>query len=111
VTRFEIGERRVLVKESRLTAQAHRLELDGVVGFDERVDMRARLWLGSKAGEELKKAVPDQTLPLRVRGTLATPQVTPDLKASDLLKAAGTGGVLDRAKKEVEDRLKGLLPK
>jgi hypothetical protein len=111
LTRFEIAERRVLVKESRLTAQAHRLELDGVVGFDERADLKARLWLGSKAGEELKKAVPDQTLPLRVRGTLSKPQVTPDLKASDLLKAAGTGGVLDRAKKEVEDRLKGLLPK
>lgn len=118
-SRFTVAQQRVEVLETKMTAQAHRLDLKGVVTFDQRVDLTARLWLGSKAGEELKRVLPDQTLPLRIRNTLAQPQVVPDLKTSDLMQAAlptpaeilkDPKKALDEAKK-LKDRWKELLPK
>ena len=58
-------------------------------------------------------------LPLRVRGPLERPQVTPDLKASDLLQGVlpkpedllkDPKKALDEAKK-LKDRWKELLPR
>jgi hypothetical protein len=118
-SRFEVGHERVDVKEARLVAKEHRIDMAGHVTFAQQADLGVRLWLGSKAGEELGRVLPDASIPMRVRGPLDKPQVTPDLKAADLLKGAlpTPGDVLKDPKKALEeakklkDRWKELLPK
>lgn len=122
-SRFEVGQERVDVKEAKMVAKEHRVEMSGSVSFAQQADLAVRLWLGSKAGEELQRVLPDQTIPLRVRGALDKPQVTPDLKAGDLLKGAlpkptdlledlkkDPKKALEDAKK-LKDRWKELLPR
>lgn len=114
-SRFEVGNRRVDVKETHLTGSALRIDLSGTVEFDQRVALAARLWIGSRAGEALKRAVPDQTLPLKITNTLDKPRVLPDLNAADLLKGAlpgllpGGGESPEALKKRLEDELKKRL--
>ena len=118
-SKFTIAQERVEVLETKMLARSHRLDLKGVVTFDQRVDLAARLWMGSKAGDELKRVLPDQTIPLRIRNTLTQPQVLLDLKASELLKGAlpTPADILKDPKKALEeakklkDRWKELLPK
>jgi hypothetical protein len=89
-SRFEIAKERIDVKESRLTGTSTRIDMTGVVHFDQRVDLATRLWIGSRGGEQLKKVIPDQTLPLRVTGTLEKPKIVHDVKVGDLLKGGLT---------------------
>lgn len=127
LSRFRVGQRRLTLEETRLTGEALRLDMTGTVTFEQQADLAARLWLGSAAGSALKPVVPDQTIPLRIRGRLDKPQVLPDLKASDLLKGAvgdllpkpadllpGSGQdptkKLEDEAKKLKDRFKGLLP-
>lgn len=85
-SRFEVGNRRLDVKEARLTGSTTRVDMNGTVGFDQHVDLAAQLWIGSRAGDQLRKVRPDQTIPLRITGTLDKPKVQPNLNIGDLLK-------------------------
>jgi hypothetical protein len=85
-SRFTIGERAVRLEEVRLTAERASLVFSGKVGFDGRTDLRVPLRLGGDAGKAIRPYVKDQTIPLRVRGDVASPRVEPDLKLENVGK-------------------------
>jgi hypothetical protein len=124
MSRFEVGGERIDVKEARLAGHAVRIDMAGIVDFEQRIDLATLLWIGSKAGERLKTVVPDQTLPLRVKNTLQDPRIIPDVKMGNLLKGAlerllqqggeGLGDVgkrLEEEAKKLKERLPGLFGK
>lgn len=128
LSRFSIANQVVTVEETKLSAQSVRIDMTGTVTFEQQANLALRLWMGGMGGEALKRVLPDQTIPLKVRGKLDKPQVLPDLKASDLLKGAlpallpkptdllpGAGAdpkkALEDEAKKLKDRLKGLFPK
>jgi hypothetical protein len=85
-SRFEVGSRRIDVKEAHVKGATTKIDMHGTVGFDQRVDLAAQLWIGSRAGDQLRKVRPDQTIPLRIAGTLEKPKVEPNLNIGDLMK-------------------------
>jgi hypothetical protein len=60
--------------------------MKGAVGFDQQVDLAARLTLKGGVGKDLEKWVADGAIPLRIRRTLKKPSVVPDLSVKDFLK-------------------------
>ncbi|MFM8980268.1 MAG: AsmA family protein, partial [Planctomycetia bacterium] len=85
-SRFAIAGEVLTIEQARMLAADHRLEMEGRVTSDAVGDLRARLFLEGKAGEEAQRVLPKGALPLRIRGPLARPEIRPDLKASDLLQ-------------------------
>lgn len=111
-SRFSIAGEVLTIEQARMAAADHRLEMEGRVTADAVGDLRARLFLEGKAGEEAQRVLPKGALPLRIRGPLASPEIRPDLKASDLLQAVVPSPAdLLKDPKKARDRLKDLIPR
>lgn len=111
-SRFAIAGEVLTIEQARMLAADHRLEMEGRVTADAVGDLRARLALEGKAGEEAQRVLPGGALPLRIRGPLASPEIRPDLKASDLLQGLlPKPADLLKDPKKVKDRLKDLIPR
>jgi hypothetical protein len=93
-SRFGIGGRKVRLDEVKLTAERASLVFSGVVGFDGKTDLRVPLRLGGDVGRAIEPYVKDRTIPLRVRGDVASPKVEPDLKLENVAKGL-LEGLLD----------------
>lgn len=108
-SRFRVAGQMLVIEAARLVGADHRLEMEGQVQAEAVADLRARLVLEGKAGEEARRVLPQGALPLRIRGSLSRPQVRPDLKASDLLQALGPS--LEDLLKDPKKALRDLLPR
>jgi len=111
VSEFDVADRVVTVKQTKLTGRRVVVDMNGRVLFDGPIDLKSRVALQGDAGERLSKAIGQDALPLKVGGTLEEPKVEPDVDLASLIPKPGDGkdGLLDKIKKKLPDL--GDLPK
>ncbi|MDA1195312.1 MAG: hypothetical protein O2894_09010 [Planctomycetota bacterium] len=103
---FRFANRVVHVDRTQLTGPTLSVDMKGTVTFDQRTELASGLTLHGSGGEKLGRVLKDGRIPMRVTGTLAAPQVRPDVDMAALLAGAAGGDV-----KDLLDGLKKDLPK
>ncbi|MDF1700955.1 MAG: AsmA-like C-terminal region-containing protein, partial [Planctomycetota bacterium] len=107
-SKFRIAQRVVHVDRAKLSGTSLDVDLQGTVQFDKRVALASKLVLLGSAGKKVAKVLPGGAIPLRIGGTLASPQVRPDVDMGKLLAGAvgDPGDLLDRLKKKGLPKIK-----
>lgn len=107
-SKFRVDKRIVHVERAKLTGSALDVDMRGTVQFDKRVALSSKLILKGSAGSKVEKVLPEGAIPLRVRGTLAAPQVSPDIDMGKLLAGAigNPADLLDDIKKKKLPKIK-----
>ena len=107
-SKFHIERRIVYVDRALLTGRALDVDMKGTVDFDQRVALDSKLQFKGKDAANVGKFLPGGAVPLRVAGTLASPQVQPNVDMKSLL--AGAVGdpkdLLERLKKQKLPKIK-----
>ncbi len=106
---FKVADGSILVQDSTITSQDHGFSASGTVGFNQQMDMRARMIL-KKVTDAPKKKITyylideknRKYIPFRLRGSVAKPEVMVDVKA--LIKGQA-GQVLEGEKKKLKEKL------
>ncbi len=104
-SQFRVAKRVVYVDRAKLSGNTLDIAMRGTVNFDKRVAMDSDVTLLGSAGRKLGKVLDGGKIPLKVGGTLATPQVRPNVDMSKLL----TGAVGDP--KDLIDKVRKGIPK
>ena len=109
-SRFRVANKVLLLDEAKLIGQSAHIDMKGRVDFEQRVALETNVAIQGGGGRALAKALPGGVIPLRVRGTLENPQVTPNVDLGKLAAGGLTGkvpGLLDDLKKK---KLPGGIP-
>lgn len=101
-SKFRVANRVVTVDRALLTGRALDVDMNGTVRFDKRVALNSKLQFKGQDAKNVGKFLPGGAIPLRIGGTLASPQVSPNVDLKDLLAGAigNPEDLLDRLKKK-----------
>ena len=107
-SKFRVANRVVNVDRAFLTGRSLDVDMKGTVRFDKRVALDSKLIVKGSDARKLEKVVEGGAIPLRIGGTLAAPQVRPNLDLKKLLGAAigDPNDLLDQLKKKKLPKIK-----
>ena len=105
-SRFRVGNRVLTLEEAKLVGNSAHIDMKGRVDFEQRVALQTNVVLQGGGGRALAKVLPGGAIPLKISGTLETPQVRPEVD----LKKLAAGGLGGRIPNLLEDLKKKKLP-
>ncbi len=83
-SRFDLSSRRIDLHPVTLASPSIFVTFSGSVGFDGSTSLRIPVRLDGEAGKAVHEFLPDQTIPMKVSGTVDHPTVVPDLDVKGL---------------------------
>ena len=107
-SKFRVANRIVQVDRALLTGRSLDVDMKGTVRFDKRIALDSKLQFKGNDGRNVEKVLPGGAIPLRIAGTLASPQVSPNIDMKKLLSGAigDPNDLLDRLKKKKLPKIK-----